>query len=153
MKTDKKTDNKVPLKSGYLTFLRDRLEISDNSRLEKIIILVGFFGSSIYGVYSVISYNSIEGPIMYYSGVLILITWVFAIPLLINRTYKHVLFYKEIGEINMTENIGGDYKAIFKLKKGKTRFVYLNNNKKDFKLFVNKLNEFQLKTEFQPLLT
>lgn len=148
-----KTDNKVPLKNGYLTFLRDRLEISDNSNLEKIIILIGFFSSSIYGVSCVISYTSTEGPIMYYSGVLILITWVFATPLLIKRTYRHVLYYKEIGEISMTENISGDYKAIFKLKKGKTRFVYLNNNKKDFKLFINKLNEFQLKTEFQPLLT
>ncbi len=148
-----KTDNKVPLQSGYLTFLRDRLVISDNSRLEKIIILIGFFSSSIYGVTCVVSYNSIEGPIMYYSGVLILITWVFATPLLINRTYKHVLYYKEIGKINMKENIGGVYQAIFKLKKGKTRFVYLNNNKKDFKLFINKLNKYQLKTEFQPLLT
>ncbi len=148
-----KTDNKVPLKSGYLTFLRDRLEISDNSNLEKVIILIGFFSSTIYGVSCVVSYTSVDGPIMYYSGVMILITWVLAIPLLINRTYRCVLFYHEIGKINMEENVSGDYKATFKLKKGKTRFVYLNNNKKDFKLFINKLNEFQLKAEYQPLLT
>lgn len=143
-----KTDNKIALKSGYLTFLRDRLEISDNSRLEKIIILIGFFSSSLYGLYGVISNNSTEGPLMYYSGIFILITWVFATPLLINRTYKHVLYYNEIGEIKMMENIGGIYKAKFKLKKGKTRFVYLNNNRKDFIRFANKLKEFQLKTEF-----
>jgi hypothetical protein len=148
-----KTDNKIPLKNGYLTFLRDRLEISDNSRLEKIFILIGFFSSSIYGLSCVISYSSTEGAIMYYSGVMILITWVLAIPLLINRTYRHVLYYNDISKINMQENIGGDYKAKFKLKKGKIRFVHLKKNREDTALFISKLNEFKLKTEFQPLLT
>jgi hypothetical protein len=148
-----KTDNKIPLKNGYLTFLRDRLEISDNSRLEKIFILIGFFSSSLYGLSCVISYSSAEGAIMYYSGVMILITWVLAIPLLINRTYRHVLYYNDISKINMQENIGGDYKAKFKLKKGKIRFVHLKKNRENAALFIRKLNEFKLKTEFQPLLT
>ena len=151
MKFNIKTDNKVPLKNGYLTFLRDRLEISDNSRLEKIIVLIGFFSSSLYGLSCVISYNSIEEPIMYYSGILILMTWALATPFLIRRTYSQVLYYKEIRRINMLENIGGDYKAKIKLKKGKIRFVHLKNNKKDFKLFINKLDEYKLKTEFQSL--
>jgi hypothetical protein len=146
-----KTDNKVPLKIGYLTFLKDRLEISDNSRMEKIFILIGFFSSSLYGLSCVLWYSSLEGPLMYYSGIMILITWVLATPFLIRRTYKHVLYYKEIGRINMKENIGGDYKAKFKLKKGKIRFVHLNKNRKHFKLFINKLNEYHLKTEFQSL--
>lgn len=146
-----KTDNKVPLKSGYLTFLKDRMEISDNSRIEKIFILLGFFSSSLYGLSCVLSYSSIEGPIMYYSGIMIFATWVLATPFLIRRTYKQVLYYKEIGGINMKENIGGDFKARFKLKRGRIRFVHLNNNRKHFKLFINKLNEYQLKTDFQYL--
>jgi len=146
-----KADNRIPLKSGYLTFLKDRMEISDNSRIEKIFILIVFFSSSLYGLSSVLSYSSTEGPLMYYSGIMILITWALATPFLITRTYKQVLFYKEIGKINMKENIGGDYKAKFKLKKGRIRFVHLNKNQKHFKLFINKLHEFQLKTEFHSL--
>lgn len=148
-----KTDNKIPLKCGYLTFLTDRLEICDNSRLEKIFILIGFFSSSIYGLSCVISYTSIDQPVMYYSGILILLTWVLAIPLLIKRTYRQVLYYEDIGKIKMEEIIGGDFKASFKLKKGKIRFVYLKKNRKDFKLLINKLNEFKLKTEFQQALS
>lgn len=146
MKFKMKTDNKVPLKNGYLTFLTDRLEISDNSRLEKIIILIGFFSSSLYGLSSVLSYNSVDGPIMYYSGIMILITWALATPFLIRRTYKQVLFYNEIGKINMMENQGGDYKARFQLKKGRIRLVHLSKN--NFTLFINKLKEFHLETEF-----
>lgn len=146
-----KTDNIVPLKIGYLTFFRDRLEISDNSRIEKIFILTGFFSSSLYGLSCVLSYSSIEEPIMYYSGIIILITWALATPFLIRRTYKQVLYYNEIGRINMQENIGGDYKAKFKLNKGKIRFVHLTSDCKCFKRFINKLNEYQLKTEFQSI--
>lgn len=146
-----KSDNKIPLKSGYLTFLRDRLEITDNSGIEKKFILTGFFTSSLYGLWCVLSYTGIENPIMYYSGVLILLTWALATPYLIRRTYKHVLFYDEIGRISMIENIGGDYKAMFNLKRGRIRFVHLNKNRKHYKLLVNKLNEFQLKTEIQTL--
>lgn len=146
-----KTDNKVPLKIGYLTFLKDRLEISDNSRIEKVFILIGFFSSSLYGLSCVLSYSGIDEPLMYYSGIMILITWVFATPFLIRRTYKQVLYYKEIGKINMMENIGGDYKAKFKLKKGRIRFVHLDRDRTHFKLFINKLKEYHLKTEFQSL--
>ena len=49
----------------------------------------------------------------------------------------------------MLENIGGAYKAKIKLKKGKIRFVHLKNNRKDFNLFINKVNEYKLKTDFQ----
>lgn len=146
-----KTDNKVPLKNGYLTFLKDRLEISDNSRIEKIFILLGFFSSSLYGLSCVLSYSSIESPLMYYSGIMILITWTLATPFLITRTYKQVLYYNEIGGIKMLENHGGNYKAKFKLKRGRNRFVYLNKNKKHFKLFIKKLNEYHLNSDIQYL--
>ena len=145
------TNNKVPLKSGYLTFLKDRLEISDNSRIEKIFILLGFFSSSLYGFYSVLAYTGTEQPLMYYSGVLILITWALASPFLITRTYKQVLYYHEIGRIKMKENHGGDYRAKFKLKRGKNRFVHLKRNKKHFKLFIRNLNEYHLKTDYPSL--
>lgn len=144
-----KTDNIVPLKNGYLTFLRDRMEISDNCRIEKVFILSGFFASTLYGLWSVLSYSSLEGPIMYYSGIMILVTWALASPFLIRRTYKQVLYYNEIGRINLKENTGRDFKARFRLKKGKIRFVHLNN--KHFNLFVDKLNEFHLKTDNQLL--
>ncbi|MCG8307762.1 MAG: hypothetical protein MI975_10270 [Cytophagales bacterium] len=146
-----KTDNRVPLQYGYLTFLRDRLEITDNCRMEKILILIGFFSSTLYGLWCVLAYTGAGNPVMYYSGILILLTWAFATPFLIKRTYKQVLFYKEIGKINMQENYGGEYRAMFRLKRGKIRFVHLDKNKKHVKLFVRKLNELHIKTEFQSL--
>lgn len=148
-----KTENKVPLKSGYLIFLWDRLEITDNSKIEKIFILIVFFASSIYGLTNVLSYSATEGPVLYYSGISILITWTVASPLLILRTYRHVLYFNEIGKINLKESIGGDIKVKFVLRKGRTRFVHLGRDKRHFELFVNKLEEFKLKSEFQPLLT
>ena len=142
-----KTDNKIPLKRGYLTFLNDRIEISDNSRIEMITILIVFFCTSIYGLICVISYTSTESPIMYYSGIGILLTWVFSTPLLIMRSYGQVLYYNEIGKINLTENFDGGLNATFNLKKGKTRFVYLNNNKNNISLFMKKLKELQLESD------
>jgi hypothetical protein len=151
MKVEMKSINKVPLKIGYLTFLKDRLEISDNSRIEKISILTGFFISSFYGLWCVLSYNSNDHPLVYYSGIMILITWALATPFLISRTYKHVLYYREIGKINMKKNTGGDFKAMIKLKRGGTRFVHLDRNTKNFKLFINQLKANQLKTESQSI--
>ena len=142
-----KTVNKVPLKMGYLTFLKDRLEITDNSRIEKILILSGFFGSSLYGLWCVLSYSNIEQPLKYYSGIMILITWALATPFLISRTYKHVLYYREIGLIDMKKNYGGGFRAIIKLKRGKTRFVHLDRNRENLSLFVNQLKANRLKTE------
>jgi len=148
-----KTDNKVPLKIGYLTFLKDRLEISDNSRIEKILILTGFFGSSLYGLWCILSYSNFDQPLMYYSGIMILITWALSTPFLISRTYKQVLYYNEIGLIDMRQNMGGDFKAMFKLKKGRTRLVHLDRNKNHFRLFINQLKVNRLKTEFQSIST
>ena len=144
-----KTDNKIPLKDGYLTFLRDRLEISDSCRAEKIFILTGVFTSGFYGLWSVLTYNIVESPIMYSSGILILLTWVFATPFLIRRTYRQVLFYHEIGRIDMTENKGGAFKVGIKLRRGRIRFVYFNQNKQSIKRFIDKLEEFKLDTEYQ----
>ena len=146
-----KTNNKIPLKIGYLTFLKDRLEIIDNSRIEKKLILSGFFISTSYGLWCVLSYSSLENPIIYYSGIMILLTWSFATPLLILRTYKQVLYYHEIGNINMQEMSRGDLRARFILKRGGIRLVYLNNNKKHFRQLINKLNEFHLKAEIRYL--
>lgn len=146
-----KTDNKVPLKIGYLTFFRDRLVISEGSNIEKIIILTGFFSTSLYGLFCVLSYNSFVEPVMYYSGITILITWALATPLLIKRTYKQVLYYNDIGRINMRKNVGGAYQAKFTLKKGKIRFVYFSRNRKYFDRFINQLNENHLKTEFHTI--
>lgn len=146
-----KTNNKIVLNGGYLTFLKDRMEIQDNSKLEKILILLGFFASSLYGLYFMLAYTGSENPMMYYSGVLILIIWALATPFLIQRTYKQVLFYKEIGEIDMQHIDNGDFKAILKLKKGKVRCIYLKRNSKNLKELVNKLNENHLKTDVQPL--
>ena len=143
-----KKENRIPLKNGYLTFLRDRLEISDNCGAEKTLILIGFFISTLYGLWCVLSYNAIENPIMYYSGIMILLTWALASPFLIRRTYKQVLYYKEIGNINMLENPGGDFKARIKLKRGRIRFVHLKKSQKHVRLFLNNLNEFHLKTAY-----
>ena len=142
-----KTNNIVPLKNGYLTFLRDRLEITDNSNVEKILILTGFFTSSLYGLWAVLSHSDVESPITYYSGIMILLTWAFAAPYLIKRSFKHVLFYNEIGRINMMENVGGNFKARFQLKRGQIRFVQLKRNEDHFKLFLHNINQYHLKTD------
>lgn len=144
-----KTDNRILLKNGYLIFLSDRLVISDRSRIEQMLILIVFFFTSAYGMYNILSFTAVDHPIYYYSGVLVLLMWVFATPLLISRTYRHVLFYKEIGNINVMKISNGDFNARFKLKKGKTRFVYLNNSHEDFSMFLNKLKELQLELEIQ----
>jgi hypothetical protein len=151
MKFEMKTDNKIPLKIGYLTFLKDRLEISDNSRIEKILILTVFFTSSLYALWCVLSFSNVDQPLMYYSGIMILITWALATPFLISRTYKHVLYYREIGMIDMKENVGGGFRAMFKLKKGKIRLVHLDRDRTHFKQFMNQLKANQLKTVFQTI--
>ena len=146
-----KNENTVPLKNGQLIFLLDRLEISDNSKLEKILILVVFFSSSIYGLTNVISYSSTEGAWMYYSGIIILLTWVFASPFLVIRSYRQVLYFNEIGKISLMKNPGGDVKVKFVLKKGRVRFVLLG--KKHFEELITKFREYHIETEIQPLLT
>ena len=144
---------KVPLKCGYLTFLSDRIEISDNSKTERIFILIVFFCTSIYGLSCVLSYSSIDGPVMYYSGIGILLTWVFSTPFLIRRTYRQVLFYNEIGKIELNGNFEGSLSATFNLKKGKTRFVYLNNNKNDIGIFMDNLKELRLVANIENQIT
>ncbi len=144
-----KTGSTIRLKSGYLTFLKDRIEISDNSKIEQILILIVFFTTSIYGLVCVVTYTNTEGPMMYYSGIIILLTWALSSPLLIRRTFKHVLYYNEIGKINMKENFGGGFSARFKLKRGQIRFVYLNSNRNDIEIFLNKLSEFQLESDIK----
>ena len=151
MKSEMKSVNKVPLKIGYLTFQKDRLEIFDNSRVEKISILAGFFGSSLYGLWCVLSFSSQVQPLMYYSGIMILITWALATPFLISRTYREVLYYKEIGMINLKKNSGGGFRAMIRLKRGKTRFVYLDRNQKHFSSFVNQLKLNRLNTGSQSI--
>ena len=149
MKVRMEMEDKVPLRFGYLTFFKDRLVIEDNGRLEKVLILISFFSSSLYGLWCVLTYTSLVMPIMYYSGILILLTWVVATPFLIRRTYKQVLFYNEIGKINLMESFGGDFKARFNLRKGKIRLVHMDKNRLHVNLMINKLRENRLKTEFQ----
>lgn len=148
-----KKEQKVPLKNGHLTFLWDRLEISDNSKLEKIFILIVFFSSSIYGLTNVLSYSSAEGAVYYYSGVIILLTWVFASPFLVIRTYKQVLYFNEIGKISLMENVGGDVKVKFTLKKGRVRFVHLGKSKRHYEELVSNFKRHKISTEIQPLLS
>ncbi len=146
-----KKDNKIPLRGGYLTFLKDRMEISDNSRLEKILILVVFFSTSLYGLYNMLTYSSMEGPMMYYSGMIILITWALATPFLIRRTYKHVLFYNEIGEVDMMEHVGGAFQVKLQLKKGKIRMIHLGRNRKNVNLFIKQINTHHLGKDYQTM--
>ncbi|NJN27567.1 MAG: hypothetical protein HC819_17125 [Cyclobacteriaceae bacterium] len=140
---------KIPLKCGHLYFLNDRMIIADRSRMEQLLTLIVFFFTSGYGMYNIISFTAAEHPIYYYSGVMALLSWVFATPLLIGRCYRQVLYYQEIGTINIRKMPGGEINANFKLKKGQTRFVYLNNSKENINRLLNKLEELQLELEFQ----
>jgi len=84
---------------------------------------------------------------MYYSGILILLTWVAATPFLIKRTYKQVVFYHEIGNINLRQNFEGEFRAKINLKRGKIRLVHLNRNRNHVNSMIDKLREYQLETK------
>ena len=84
-------------------------------------------------------------------GMIVLITWALATPFLIKRTYKHVLYYNEIGDVNVTENVGGAIQVKLQLKKGKIRMIHLGRNRKNVNLFIKQINTHHLSKVYQPM--
>lgn len=146
------TDNTVPLKNGCITFAQDSMVIRDNARLEKSIVKTGLLTSVVYGISCIFYYNIADDPIMFYSGIFMLLLWLSVTPAMIRRTYQSHILYREIGRIIMRANLDGGIRAKIKLRKGKIRIIQFNRSKKEIRLFIKKLNEFHIDTDHQPAL-
>ncbi len=121
----------------------DRMEISDNSRIVQIFMLVTFMGSCLYAITCITGYDRANEPLVFYSGIIVLVLWGIAIPIMFTRTYQRNLRYIDINSIKINRNFAGDFIARIKLKKGKIRFLAMNGNQQEFDCFVQHLDEIR----------
>jgi arginine exporter protein ArgO len=142
-----KTDNKIPIKCGYLMFRGDRLSISDNSKTIHIVTFVLLIASCILGISYLVENSASTEPLLFYMGILIVLTSGMAMGFMLTRTVKGELFYSDIHQIRLKKNYNGDFIANIKLKKGRIRYVALTNNQLYCDSFLNKTNEFSIQTE------
>jgi arginine exporter protein ArgO len=142
-----KTDNKIPIKCGYLMFRGDRLSISDNSKTIHIVTFILLIASCILGISYLVENSAATEPLLFYMGILIVLTSGMAMGFMLTRTVKGELFYSDIHQIRLKQNYNGDFIANIKLKKGRIRYVALTNNQLYYDSFLNKTNEFSIQTE------
>jgi arginine exporter protein ArgO len=142
-----KTDNKIPIKCGYLMFRGDRLSISDNSKTIHIVTFILLIASCILGISYLVENSAATEPLLFYMGILIVLTSGMAMGFMLTRTVKGELFYSDIHQIRLKQNYNGDFIANIKLKKGRVRYVALTNNQLYYDSFLNKTNEFSIQTE------
>jgi len=142
-----KTDNKIPIKCGYLVFKNDRLNIADNSKSIHVVIFVLLIASCVLGIFYLVNNSISTEPLSFIMGILIVLTSAMAMGFMFTRTFKGELFYSDIHQIRLKKNYNGDFIANIKLKKGRIRYVALTNNQADYDFFLNKTNEFSIKTK------
>jgi len=142
-----KTDNKIPIKCGYLVFKNDRLNIADNSKSIHVVIFVLLIASCVLGIFYLVNNSISTEPLSFIMGILIVLTSAMAMGFMFTRTFKGELFYSDIHQIRLKKNYNGDFIANIKLKKGRIRYVALTNNQVDYDSFLHKANEFSIKTE------
>jgi hypothetical protein len=142
-----KTDNKIPIKCGYLVFKNDRLNIADNSKSIHVVIFVLLIASCVLGISYLVNNSISTEPLSFIMGILIVLTSGMAMGFMFTRTFKGELFYSDIHQIRLKKNYNGDFIANIKLKKGRIRYVALTNNQVDYDSFLHKTNEFSIKTE------
>lgn len=142
-----KADDKIPIKCGYLMFQNDRLSIADNAKSIHMVIIVLLIAACILGISYLINNSVSTEPILFIMGILIILTSSMAIGFMLTRTFKRELFYSDINQIRLKKNYNGDFIANIKLKKGRIRYVALTSNKVDYDSFLNKTNEFRIRTE------
>ena len=58
-----KTNNKIPIKCGYLMFQKDRLSISDNSKGIHIVIFVMLIASCVDVAFACVLNYGVRGPL------------------------------------------------------------------------------------------
>jgi hypothetical protein len=142
-----KADNRIPIKCGYLMFKGDRLNISDNSKTVHVLTFVLLIAACLTGISYLIQNSAAEKPVLFFMGVLIVLTSGMAMGFMMTRTARDELFYAEIHQIKLKKNYNGDFIANIKLKKGKIRYVALTNNERDYHFLVDKTNELHIQTE------
>lgn len=141
-----KTDNRIPIKCGFLVFERDRLSIFDNSRTVHLITFTLLLASCTLGISYIAGNDVSEEPVLFIMGILILISSGLALGFMLTRTSRKELLYANIHKIKLKKNYNGDFIANIKLKQGRIRYVALNNKKQDCDHFVNKTREYSIQT-------
>lgn len=128
-------------------FQNDRLSISDNSKGIHIVIFVMLIASCILGISYLLGHDAATEPLLFYMGILIVLTSGMAMGFMFTRTFKGELFYSDIHQIRLKKNYNGDFVANIKLKKGRIRYIALTNNQNDYDSFLSKTNEFSIQTQ------
>jgi len=128
-------------------FQNDRLNIADNSKSIHILIYVLLIASCALGISYLVKNSISTEPLLFSMGILIVLTSGMAMGFMFTRTFKGELYYSDIHQIRLKKNYNGDFIANIKLKKGRIRYVALTNNQADYDFFLNKTNEFSIKTK------
>ncbi len=128
-------------------FQQDRLSIIDNSRSIHIVVFILLIASCLLGISYLVQNSPSVEPILFYMGILIVLTSGMAMGFMLTRTFSGELYYSDINQIRLKKNYNGDFIANIKLKKGKIRYVALTNNKTDYDSILNKMNEFSIQTQ------
>ncbi len=128
-------------------FQQDRLNIIDNSKSIHIVVFVLLIASCLLGISYLVQNSPSTEPILFYMGILIVLTSGMAMGFMFTRTFSGELYYSDINQIRLKKNYNGDFIANIKLKKGKIRYVALTNNKTDYDSILNKINEFSIQTQ------
>lgn len=129
-------------------FRGDRLSISDNSKTIHIVTFILLIASCILGISYLVENSISSEPLLFYMGILIVLTSGMAMGFMLTRTVKGELLYSDIHQIRLRKNYNGDFIANIKLKKGRIRYIALTNNEQDYHSFLNKTNELSIQTEF-----
>jgi len=141
-----KTDNKIPIKCGYMMFHKNKLDIADNSKAIHIVIFILLIASCALGISYLLGNSPSGEPLLFYMGILIVLSSGMAMGFMFTRTYKGELYYSDIHQIKLLKNYNGDFIANIKLKKGKIRYVALTNNRHDYESIVHKTSELHIST-------
>ncbi len=128
-------------------FQKDHLSIRDNSKSIHVVIYILLIASCALGISYLVNNTLSAEPLSFTMGILIVLTSGMAMGFMFTRTFKGELFYSDINQIRLKKNYNGDFIANIKLKKGRIRYVALTNNQADYDSFLNKTNEFSIKTQ------
>lgn len=129
-------------------FLPDRLTITDNSKAIHIVTFILLISACMLGISYLVENSTSSEPLLFYMGILIVLTSGMAMGFMLTRTVKGELLYSDIHQIRLKKNYNGDFIANIKLKRGRIRYIALTNNERDYHSFLNKTNELSIQTEF-----
>lgn len=131
-----------------MIFLEDRMRISDNSKAIHIVTFVLLISACILGISYVVDNSAATEPTLFYMGVLIVISSGFAILFMLTRTVSKELLYSDIQRIILRKNYNGDIIANIKLRRGRIRYIAMNNSVEDYHLLLDEIEKYNLQSEF-----